>query len=453
VNKIQKLALTYVVITLCVIYGYMVGRFQVFPYQLVETLAQDFEAFAAGDHLENKTSVIEKLQNDFGWNWGRVLYPYPEIAVMNSRATDHPTLSKRKEPPRVFVAPEHQQGYRLIIGAMDLENAFWGGLLLGPTGDILHTWELSMSDLPGERAEGSAVILYGVDVFPDGSVIFNMGKQGGGIVKVDACSNVVWDLPGLFHHTISGDEHGDFWTFSGLDNTFDQDMIKVSVDTGDVVQRINMEDVRKANPRISIWDLDGGAFAWSANTNAKVAGDMTHGNDIEPLPQSLAADFPQFSPGDLAISYRTTNLIFILDPKSLKVKWWRVGVTDTQHDVDWEPGGILSIFSNNQRTQKTSDVISIRPSTYEWNIAVDGAKLGLFSEIQSSHGLSPYGTRMITSAQQGWVVEVDENQERVFSFINNLDFENRKALHVSDAFYFDEDYFDENFWEQRCQPN
>ena len=58
---------------------------------------------------------------------------------------------------------------------------------------------------------------------------------------------------------------------------------------------------------------------------------------------------------------------------------------------------------------------------------------------------------MITSAQQGWVVEVDENQERVFSFINNLDFENRKALHVSDAFYFDADYFDEKFWERRCQ--
>jgi hypothetical protein len=453
VNNIQKIALMYVVIMLVLTYGYVIGRFQVFPYHALESLAQDFEAFSAGDQLENKTSVFEKLQNDLGFSADRVLYSYPELAVKDSRSIDHVTLAKRKEPPRVFVAPEHQQGYRVVIGAMDLENAFWGGLLLGPTGDILHTWALSMQDLPGERAKGIHTILYGVDVFPDGSVIFNMGKLGGGIVKVDACSNVVWDLPGLFHHTITGDEHGGFWTFIGVDSTFNQDMVKVSVDTGEIVQRIDMEDVRKANPGVSIWDLEGGAFTWLTNKNAKVVGNMTHGNDIDPMPQSLAADFPQFSPGDLAISYRSTNLIFILDPNSLKVKWWRVGVTDTQHDVDWEPGGTLSIFSNNQRTTKTSDVVSIRPSTFERSIAVEGAKLDLFSSIQSSHDRSPHGTRMITSAQQGWIVEVDENQERVFSFINNLDFENRKALHVSDAFYFDEDYFDEKFWEQRCQPN
>lgn len=453
VNKIQKIALIYIVIMLSLTYGYVVGRFHVFPYQVLEVLAQDYEAFAAGDQLENKTSTFQKLQSDFGRTADRILYSYPELAVKDSRPIDHAKLSKRKEPPRVFVAPEHQQGFRVVIGAMNLENAFWGGLLLGPTGNILHTWELSMSDLPGERAKGIQTILYGVEVFSDGSVIFNMGKLGGGIVKVDACSKVVWDLPGLFHHTISGDEHGDFWTFSGIDSTFDQDMVKVSVDTGEIVQRIKMQDVRKANRRLSIWNLEGGAFAWLTNKNAKVVGNMTHGNDIDPLPQSLAADFPQFSPGDLAISYRSTNLIFILDPESLRVKWWRIGITDTQHDVDWEPDGILSIFSNNERTTKTSDVVSIRPSTYEWNIVVEGAKLNLFSPIQSSHDRTPHGTRMITSAQQGWVVEVNEKQERVFSFINNLDYENRRALHVSDAFYFDENYFTEKFWEQRCEPN
>ena len=57
---------------------------------------------------------------------------------------------------------------------------------------------------------------------------------------------------------------------------------------------------------------------------------MTHGNDIDPLPAALAPDFPQFAPDDLVISYATTNLLFVLDPESLKVKWWRVGITDYQ---------------------------------------------------------------------------------------------------------------------------
>ena len=80
-NNIQKIALMYVVIMLVLTYGYVIGRFQVFPYHALESLAQDFEAFSAGDQLENKTSVFEKLQNDLGFSADRVLYSYPELAV------------------------------------------------------------------------------------------------------------------------------------------------------------------------------------------------------------------------------------------------------------------------------------------------------------------------------------------------------------------------------------
>jgi hypothetical protein len=64
---------------------------------------------------------------------------------------------------------------------------------------------------------------------------------------------------------------------------------------------------------------------------------MTHANDVDPLPQHLVADFPGLEAGDLAISYASTNLVFILNPQTLLVKWWRVGVSDFHHDPDWKP--------------------------------------------------------------------------------------------------------------------
>ncbi len=41
---------------------------------------------------------------------------------------------------------------------------------------------------------------------------------------------------------------------------------------------------------------------------------------IDPLPSALAAQLPQFAPGDLAISYATSSLLLGLDPKTLNVK-------------------------------------------------------------------------------------------------------------------------------------
>jgi len=277
-------------------------------------------------------------------------------------------------------------------------------------------------------------------IFPDGSVIFNMQERGGAIVKVDACSNVVWNLEGPFHHVISPDEHGYFWSFSGHSGPYDQNMVKVSQETGEIVQTIDMEKVRQANPGLNIWNL--------ALFGDKGAGHMTHGNDIEPLPSHLAPDFPDFEPGDLVISYATTNLIFVLDPETLGVKWWRVGISDFQHDPDWEAGGKISIYSNNahRSVKEFSDIVTINPQTMEFQVTLEGADMGFKSDANGRHQLTPFGTRYVTSSKQGWAFEVDETGKIVSSFVNTIDLSGGLALHLSEAWRFKENYFDEQFW-------
>ena len=450
-NKMQKLALSYVVILCIFLYGYGVGRFQLPPYAQLEPLVQDFQAFAKGDATEKKTSVLEKLKNDLGISPERWIHPYPPAAVEGAAAADYPAFTRRAEPPYVFIDPNYATGYRVVAGVMNLPEHLWGALLVDASGAVIHDWKLTTLHLKDE-VEGHVEAMYGTHVFPDGSIIFNMQEYSGGLVKVDACSNVVWNLKGQFHHAVQPDEHGYFWTFQGSQLAFDQNLARISVETGEIERVIDMRDVRAANPDLHIWHLQDDSF--KDVKKMKESGNMTHGNAVSPLPSYLVDKFPGFSADDLAISYATTNLVFVLDPNTLEVKWWRIGMWGFQHDPDWEPDGRLVIYSNNRRAgpDAFSSIVAIRPSNHEAEVIYRGDAVGFDSDTNGRHQLTNLGTRMITSSRQGWAFEVDENDEIVFSFVNNVDIEKRRAMFLSSAWHFDEDYFEDAFWE-RCEQS
>ena len=448
-NRVQKIAIVYVVLIVAVVYGYAVGRFKVFPYASLESLVQDYKNFAKGDAMEKKSSVVAKLKNDLGLSPERWTYTYPKRASAKTKLAEYPTLKSRSDLPLIFVDENHRAGYRVIVGALDLPDAFWGALLISPDGEIIHSWNLSTAHLNAKASTEQLKNLYGVHVSPDGSIIYTMQERGGGLVKVDACSNILWSLEGDFHHVVSPDENGYFWTFTGLQGAFDQNMVRVSIATGEIEETIDMADVRKANPNIHIWDLY--PFSLNRKKSLMIRGEMAHGNDIEPLPTSLAQYFPQFEPGDLLISYATTNLIFVLDPNTLKVKWWLVGVSDLQHDPDWEAPGVISILSNNPRVAKPhSDIVTIDPNSMEFEVSLEGASVDFMTIINGRHQLTEFETQFVTSSQQGWAFEVDSEGVIVFSFLNNVDSQADKALHLSESLRYKEDYFDTQFWNE-CQ--
>ncbi len=346
----------------------------------------------------------------------------------------------------MFIAPEHQDGYRAIFGALDFEDAFWGGVLLGPTGETLHTWSLNTDHLPTATAGDEFRNLYGMHLYPDGSVIFTQQERGGGIVKVDACGNIQWNLTGDYHHTISPTEDGHFWTFRGRQEAFDHEFAKVSAATGDTSRVIHMKDVRAKHPFLHIFNLQVDTFVRDVSDK-----DISHGNDIDPLPSALVEKFPQFEAGDLLISYRTHNLVFVLDPDTLDIKWWRIGPWDRQHDPDWESDGTIAVFSNNYAAQRRfSDIVAIDPATFTARTVLDGERLGFYSRVNGDHELTEFGTRMVASTTQGWAFEADGNNDIVFSFVNNYARERRKSLNVSQAQRLPRNYFSANFWEQ-CQ--
>ena len=445
---LQRVALLYLLVMFVAAYGYAVGRFKVFPHAFIEPIVQEISDFVAGDAMERNSSPIDKLTSDLGLSYGRWLYNYPELAARNTTPVAFESGFDGKVTPLVYIDGAHRSGYRVIVGILDQPGGFWGALLLDPQGQVVHNWRLSTAHIDKGSANDRIKNLYGVHVTPSGSVIFNMQEAGAGIVRVDACSDIEWTLEGSFHHTVSPDENGNFWTFIGGQNDFDQNMALVSLQTGQIVRTIDMGEVRKRNPNLRIWDLY--PLIISDREKVRYQRNLTHGNDIEPLPAALAQDFPAFEPGDLAISYATTNLVFVLDPDTLEVKWWRAGLGDLQHDVDWEAGGNITLFNNNSRRlfKPYSDIVTIDTASMDFTIDVDGEGYDFYSVINGRHQLTPQGTRFVTSSTQGWAFELDRSGEIVFSYINNISKQDSHSLHLAEALRYQEDYFHDEFWKK-----
>jgi hypothetical protein len=415
-------------------WGAAVARYEVFPFDYIKSVKDNVAGFVRGD-IEEDTTVLQKLKNDFNVTPERFVRHYKASSSDEFREVGLEGRRDRRETPRIWVSPSAPDSYRLIVGVLDFEKAFWGAILLDPDGRVVHRWHMNnASDLTDQS--DVLMNLYGVAFFPDGSAVFNKQERSGGLVKIDYCSKLEWTKSGTFHHVAEPTEDSSaFWTFGGRQSQLHPTLVLVDAATGDTIKEIDMADVEKANPDTFIFDL----------RRRNGVGNATHPNHIEPLPAALADAYPQFSAGDLVLSYQATNLIFVLDPDSLKIKWWYLGGGDGQHDPDWHDDGTISVFNNNYRAKRhgmpeVSSIVSIDPKTNTHYTVVSGKLFNFWSEKNSNHQFTGDGTVIITSALQGRVLEVDlRTGEKVLEFVNAYDWDNGLTLHLSETFVIDDE--------------
>ena len=444
-NTVQKVAVAYLLGMGLLVLGFAVAEYKIFPYQYIAQL-RDFIQWKP--EAVKDVPTRKKLLSQLGFADALFVYNagIPSAIRNETHALSLPDANSTREDPSIYVAPGHE-GYRAVFGAMDFNDAFWGGILIGPNSEVVHTWKLSTEHLPMNTKPDQGKNMYGLALLPDGSVIYTMGEDGGGIVRVDACGNIVWNLEGLYHHTVSMSEHNDyFWTWEGVHTVKHPKVLKVDTDSGEILKTIDMEEVMLENDAIHLFDIRQNA------RNQKDIFDVSHANDIDELTVAQAPDFPAFKPGDLLMSYRNLNLIFVIDPESLQIKWWRVGAANRQHDADWENGSITSYSNNMSGVRKGhSDIVRIDPDSLQHEVIVDGKDYSMFSIINARQNLTSFNTRMITNSTQGWALELDDAGELVFTYINTYNAKRKTSLHLSEAYRLRRGFFTGRFWEQ-CKP-
>jgi hypothetical protein len=211
-------------------YGTAVGRYEIFPYTLIEQ---------AND---GRKWVLSQITGDF---WGFVSTDF---------TTTIPTY-------------EQQAAYNgLSAIASFTENAKLSVRIIDMKGELVHGWDIDWFEiwpdathLPEsarpKRRPGTHI--HGMVLLDNGDLIFNFDELG--LVKLDVCGNVVWRLPYRTHHSIYQDEYGDLWVSGNRYHTtplpgyptykppFIEPMVyKISVD-GEVLSEISILDLLKEN--------------------------------------------------------------------------------------------------------------------------------------------------------------------------------------------------------------
>ena len=142
----------------------------------------------------------------------------------------------------------------------------------------------------------------------------------------------------------------------------------------------------------------------------------------------MAKYFPMFEVGDLLVSMRNMNLVFVLDPDSLAIKWWRSDFVIRQHDPDWSSSGKLLVFNNNTGGGRWSSIVEIDPRTMDYQTLIDGKEYKFFTKEKGKVQQLPSGNVLITSPHQARVFEVNAKGTVVFDFYNVFSLEENRGL-------------------------
>jgi len=169
--------------------------------------------------------------------------------------------------------------------------------------------------------------------------------------------------------------------------------------------------------------------------------DLFHPNDIEVLSSDLDEKFPQFSAGDLMLSFRNLHLVAVIDPVSYKIKWWSNGPWRFQHDPDFTDDGKISVYNNNSDHAR-SEIIKIDPSTMKVSNELLDGETRFYSCVLGKHQYLPNGNVLIVVPQEGRVLVLSRNGNKVLEFNNVIQDLDGINAHVSDGMWLPKDFFD-----------
>lgn len=360
------------------------------------------------------------------WKQGHAVFPISEPPFLNERVYG-------RSGTRVLRKNEMQPGLTLVTSSWKTSDGWRVGLrLIGRNGKVYHEWLLDRTELfdndLGYRKDPKQTDFHGTYLFPNGDVLVNLEYVG--MARINPCGKVQWTLSEGTHHSIMRASDGTFWTpgvsqrtrrgserfpdgFPGLgDELWVDRILQVSSD-GSLLRDINVLNVLYAN------GLEYLFFKYRV-----LNGDITHLNDVEPLQKSIAKEYSLFEQGDLLVSLRYLNLVFVMNPDTKKIKWFTTDPFIAQHDPDFIGDGWIGIFDNNRdynngRVLGGSRIVTVRPQ--------DGIRKVRFPKEQSEPFYTSLrgkwqqlanGNLLLTESQAGRVVEVNSDGETVWEWVH-----------------------------------
>ncbi|MFZ1727045.1 MAG: arylsulfotransferase family protein [Albidovulum sp.] len=306
-----------------------------------------------------------------------------------------------------------------------------GFRLYAEDGTLLHEWPIDFFTVaPDEMRHKFHALMHGTHLYENGDVVANLVERG--TLRFDACGKVLWRNHEQTHHSIHVDDAGVIWAPSrgpmyeepGITrNPFPFDTIKTfNPDTGQQLHEINLVKTL----------VDSGLTGLVQSSN-RTPTDLIHLNDVEILDRDLAPAFPMFKAGDILLSSRALQQLWVLDGTDFTIKWWFGGPTHGQHDPDFNADGTITLLDNGASGNPSekngfigklggSRILSIDPATKTFRtLYKSDAKNTFYTNQRGKHQLLANGNILIAETDAGRAFEVTPNGDVVWSFVNGWD--------------------------------
>ena len=391
--------------------GYFAREYKLFPYQLYS------EAAAGWKKIRSQSS------QQLPWYYIRQKEP---VAEVNSDSKPYPGLT---------LVTKMATNRQIVAEIIDLE------------GKTVHKWDIDWfeiwkdakhlpeNDIPQEKPGTN---IHGAIITENGDLIFNFESLG--LVRLDRNGKVVWRLSYQTHHSIHPNDKGNLWVsgskyhaekdarFPHLTSPFYEETLLEITPEGKIVRELSVGDILRKNGYEGLLYL--GSLT-NESTRIKSDGlrlgnsDLLHLNDVEPFSSKLGEGF--FKQGDLLVSLRNINTVFVFNVETEKIKHISIGQFIRQHDPDFIDGNSFSVFDNNNngnpdsaKRQSRIAIVSAPDNTVKTYFTGTKDK-PFFTNVMGKHQWLPNGNLLITESKRGRGFEINKQGEIVWQYINYVD--------------------------------
>ncbi len=346
---------------------------------------------------------------------------------------------------RALDAARMAPGATLVVG--NTKDGF-GAWLVDAQGRELHRWRAKFSEVFPEaphllyQASDDMIAWHGTHLFENGDLLLNFQDSnfpfGGGLVKLDKDSKVLWKLARNTHHDVTVEEDdGTIWVPSqhyrpeGLPGLrflkpwyYEDTVLEVAPD-GSVRREFSVLGALKENPGLL-------SVTYRLGTEVDES-DPIHLNSAEALPAAWADRFPGLAAGDLLLSLRNVNALLVLDGATGRAKRVLAGPFVRQHDADFLPNGNLMVYDNagGDPACGGTRVIEFDPDDMRvvWQYGGCGEG-GFASQTRGMQALLPHGNLLTVEPLAGRVLEVTRDPEPrlVWDYVNVMGEEDGRPL-------------------------
>jgi len=394
-------------------YGFIVGKWCVFPYKQVRAVYRLFRPSAEQDQDQpiglwrraGATTVPNRSQRD---------------QILKLKTLGYLRGSKEATDELGVTRYDRDRAYEGL-------NFFTSGhapqaFLMDMQGELSHTWQCtfekafgSRDDLGGTGECSGTAYWRRAHLFPNGGVLAIF--EGLGLIKLDADSELIWARKAGFHHDIEVTEEGDIYVLQrevgvnpliSNEQAILEEYVTVLNSDGETQRRVNLLDAISNSPYAALLK----------RIPSRSDGDVLHTNTIELLDGKLSSGCSAFRAGNVLVSFLWLDAIAVIDMETEAVVWAMAGMWKEQHQPTVLPNGRMLILDNNPG-DGPSRVLEFDPfSQHVYWIYEGNETMPFFTASCGSNQRLPNGNTLITETENGRAFEVTPDKDVVWQFVS-----------------------------------